>query len=101
MARVKTEQIIEHISSQIRRTLEIAVNETIPGADFDSRNVFRAFRRLGPRLGATFSPKLIEHAGTDLDPPVRDPVLTLGCRQCRRNAILAGWEISKCDRVHP
>lgn len=44
MARVKAEEIVDHLSSEFRAALEISVNEVIPGAKFDSRDLFKAFK---------------------------------------------------------
>jgi hypothetical protein len=45
MAKIKVEDIIDHLDSEMRGALEAAVNEVIPGAAFDSRDLFRAFKR--------------------------------------------------------
>jgi hypothetical protein len=45
MAKVQVEQVIDHLSSEMRNALESAVTETIPDADFDPYELFRAFRR--------------------------------------------------------
>ena len=45
MARVKIEDIIEHLSSEMRHALEDAVSETVQGAKFEPHELFRAFRR--------------------------------------------------------
>jgi len=45
MARVKIEDIIEHLDHDIRRALEDAVKEVIPGVHFDPHNLFRTFKR--------------------------------------------------------
>jgi len=45
MARVKIEDVIDHLDSEMCRALEDAVQEVIPGARFDSRELFRAFKR--------------------------------------------------------
>jgi hypothetical protein len=44
VAKVQIEGVIDHLSSEMRRALEIAVQETIPGARFDPHQLFRAFR---------------------------------------------------------
>ena len=45
MARVQIEAIVEHLSSDMRRALEAAVNEAAPGARVEPYALFRAFRR--------------------------------------------------------
>lgn len=45
MAQVNIEEIIDHLSSDIRRALEDAVKKSIPGANIDSHQLFRDFRR--------------------------------------------------------
>ena len=45
MARVRIESIVEHLSSEMRRALEDAVNETLPEAEVDAHALYRAFRR--------------------------------------------------------
>lgn len=45
MARVDIEEIIDHLSSEIRRSLKDSVNRVIPGATFDERELFREFKR--------------------------------------------------------
>ena len=45
MARVKIEEIVDHLGTEMRKALSIAVNNVIPDAEFDERQLFRAFRR--------------------------------------------------------
>ena len=45
MDKVKIEEVIDHLDSEMRHALEDAVNEVVPGASFDSYELFRAFRR--------------------------------------------------------
>ena len=45
MAQIKAEDIADHLSSEMRGALEAAVKEVIPGAVFDSHDLFRAFKR--------------------------------------------------------
>jgi hypothetical protein len=45
MAQVKIEDIVEHLSSEMRRALQAAVEEVHPGAQVDPHALFRAFRR--------------------------------------------------------
>jgi len=45
MAQVKIEQIVDHLSSAMRRVLEAAVRTNIPQANFEPFELFREFRR--------------------------------------------------------
>jgi len=45
MARIKIEAVIDRLDSNIRRALENAVKEVLPNANFDSYELFRAFKR--------------------------------------------------------
>jgi hypothetical protein len=45
VAQVQIEQIVDHLSSDMRRALEQAVQDTIKDEKFDSHELFRAFRR--------------------------------------------------------
>lgn len=45
MAQVQMEGIVDHLSSEMRRALEAAVEAEIPDANFDAHSLFRAFRR--------------------------------------------------------
>ena len=45
MARVKIEEIVDHLSSEFRRALAEAVRENVPEADFDEYALYRAFKR--------------------------------------------------------
>ena len=45
MARVRIEDVVEHLSSEMRRALEDAVKATMPKAPFDAQALYRAFRR--------------------------------------------------------
>jgi hypothetical protein len=45
MARVKIEEVIDHLSSEMRRTLEETVKTVVPSAHFDAHDLFREFRR--------------------------------------------------------
>ena len=54
MARVDMERIVEHLSSEMRRALEDAVNETVDDAGVDAHELFRAFRRAVRRNSSTW-----------------------------------------------
>jgi hypothetical protein len=45
MAEVKIEEVVDHLSSDMRRALEEAVREAIPGAVFDSSALCQSFIR--------------------------------------------------------
>lgn len=45
MARVKMEEIVDHLSTEMRKALAIAVEKTIDDAEFNDRELYRAFRR--------------------------------------------------------
>jgi hypothetical protein len=45
MAKVKMEEILDHLSSDIRHALEQTVHTVIPGATFDAHELFREFKR--------------------------------------------------------
>jgi len=45
MARVQMEEIVDHLSSEMRKALTIAVRNELPDADFDERRLFREFKR--------------------------------------------------------
>lgn len=45
MARVKVEEIIEHLSSEMRKALAETVRAKVSGAQFDEYDLFREFKR--------------------------------------------------------
>jgi hypothetical protein len=45
MARVKIEEIIDHLDHEVRLSLKAAVDDIIPNVRFDERELFRAFKR--------------------------------------------------------
>jgi len=45
MARVNMEEIVDHLSSEIRKALALTVRDEFPDADFNERALFRKFRR--------------------------------------------------------
>lgn len=45
MARVKVEDIIDHLDADIRKALKQAVQKTMPDTEFNDRELFRNFRR--------------------------------------------------------
>ncbi len=45
MARIKIENVIDHLGTDFRRALADAVSEVMPGANIDEYELFRAFKR--------------------------------------------------------
>ncbi len=45
MARVRIEDIVDHLSSEMRSALDDAVKRALPDAEFDAHQLFREFRR--------------------------------------------------------
>jgi hypothetical protein len=45
VARVKMEEIVDHLSSEIRSALAQSIRDEIPNVNFDEHGLFRAFRR--------------------------------------------------------
>ena len=45
MARVKIEDIIDHLGSEMRSALAYAIEQEAPDADIDAHAVFRSFKR--------------------------------------------------------
>jgi hypothetical protein len=45
MAQVQIEEVIDHLSHEMKAALEKAVNDVLPRAEFDRNELFRAFRR--------------------------------------------------------
>jgi len=54
MARVKIEEIIGQLDSDLRKALRDAVHRTIPEASFDERALFREFKRAVGRKCSTW-----------------------------------------------
>ena len=54
MAKLKIEDIVEHLDSEMRLALEDAVREAVPDAEFDSHQLFRAFARAVDRRCSTW-----------------------------------------------
>jgi division protein CdvB (Snf7/Vps24/ESCRT-III family) len=54
MARVKIEEIIDHLSSEMRKSLRDSVNKVIPEVTFDERELFRQFKREVSRKCSTW-----------------------------------------------
>lgn len=45
MARVQIEGVVDHLRTEMRRSLESAVEEILPDAEFDAHELYRAFLR--------------------------------------------------------
>ena len=45
MAKIKIEEVIDHLSSEMRRALADAISRVLPDVDYDDRELFREFRR--------------------------------------------------------
>jgi hypothetical protein len=54
MARVKIEEIIEYLDSDMKSALEDAVKRTLPGAEVNRVQLFRAFVRAVGRKCSTW-----------------------------------------------
>jgi hypothetical protein len=58
MARVKIEEIVDSLSSEITKALEDAVRQVLPEADVNRGDLFRAFKRAVARKCSTGSASL-------------------------------------------
>jgi hypothetical protein len=54
MAKVKIEEIIDHLESDMRKALAEAVREVLPEEEFDPYVLFRAFKRAVGRKCSTW-----------------------------------------------
>ncbi|MEO9870874.1 hypothetical protein [Ekhidna sp.] len=45
MARIKVEDIVDHLDREFRKALENTLEEHFPNENFDARDVFRTFKR--------------------------------------------------------
>ncbi len=54
MARVRIEEVINHLSSEMRGALKQAVQRTMPDVEFDSNRLFREFKRAVGRKCSTW-----------------------------------------------
>lgn len=45
MAKVKIEDVVDHLSHEMKKALEDAVNQTVPNAHFDRNALFKAFKK--------------------------------------------------------
>ncbi len=46
MAKIKIEDVIDHLDTDIRNALELTIKKHYPDVDVDKRAVFRTFRRM-------------------------------------------------------
>lgn len=56
MASINIEKIIDHLEFDIRRSLEASVEELLPGATFDTYQLFRVFKRKIVQKRQTWEP---------------------------------------------
>tara|TARA_R110002124_G_scaffold286421_2_gene467292 strand:+ start:6985 stop:7182 length:198 start_codon:yes stop_codon:yes gene_type:complete len=54
MVRVKIEEIVDHLRTEMSKALKQAVENTIPDVEFDERELFRNFRRSVGRKCSTW-----------------------------------------------
>ena len=54
MARVKIEGIIDHLSHDMKRALEAAIDEVAPSSNIDRDDLYRAFKRAVYRKCSTW-----------------------------------------------
>ena len=45
MAKIKIEDIVDHLSNEFRNALVEALNQVVPDADYDELELFREFKR--------------------------------------------------------
>jgi hypothetical protein len=45
MAKIKVEEVLDHLDHDLRRALEATLKEHFPNQSFDTRAVFRTFKR--------------------------------------------------------
>ncbi len=46
MARIKIEDVVDHLDSEFRKALEAILQQHFPDKSFDSREVFRTFKKM-------------------------------------------------------
>ena len=65
MARIRPNDIFEHLTPQLRAALDEAVDKTLPGVEVDKRQLYLAFRRA---LTAKLKPwEIVPAAAVDAD----------------------------------
>jgi hypothetical protein len=65
MARVKIEDVVDDLKTEMRRALEAAVEEVLPKAEFDRYALFRAFKRAVRRKCNTWERVPDNHVKTE------------------------------------
>ncbi len=45
MAKIKIEDVVDHLDSEFRKALEATLKEHFPNQSFDTRSVFRTFKK--------------------------------------------------------
>lgn len=46
MARIKVEDVVDHLDSEFRKALEATLQQYFPDQQFESREVFRTFKKM-------------------------------------------------------
>lgn len=46
MAKIKIEDVVDHLDSEFRKALEATIQQHFPDSSFDSREVFRTFKKM-------------------------------------------------------
>lgn len=54
MAKIKIEEVIDHLSSEMRKALKDAISEVAPNTNIDEHELFRAFKRAVSRKCSTW-----------------------------------------------
>jgi len=54
MARVRIEEVVDHLRTEMRRALEAAIQDVAPDAEIDPHALFRAFKRQVGRKCSTW-----------------------------------------------
>ena len=67
MARIKIENIVDHLDSEFRKALRDTVLTAVPDAFVDERDLFRVFKRAVARRCSTWEAvpdRYVEHDGS-------------------------------------
>ena len=54
MARIKMEEIVDHLSTEVRKALSATINNTMQNAEIDDRKLYREFKRAIGRKCSTW-----------------------------------------------
>lgn len=65
MARIKIEDVVDDLSTEMRSALEAAVKEVLPDAKFDRQQLFREFKRAVRRKCSTWERVRDEHVESE------------------------------------